>query len=157
MSPSIDDVLARLRIDDLPRRRVSRVSPAITLGEVYRLLDEEHGVAVLVCDDKRLLGIFTERDVLYRTALEGHDLETPVGELMTQDLVTLRRSDELAAAIGTMAEKGIRHIPVLDREGDEYGLVGGRDVLKLIAEYFPEALLNLPPNLAQKMTTAEGG
>jgi CBS domain-containing protein len=151
-----DDLLARAQIDELPRRQVCIVDPSMLLGEVYRLLDEEHGVAVLVCEGKKLLGIFTERDVLYRTALEG-DPGTPIGELMTSDLVTLQHDEKLASAISTMAEKGIRHIPVLDDDGEQCGLIGGRDVLKLIAEYFPETLLNLPPNLAQKMTTAEGG
>jgi CBS domain-containing protein len=156
VSSDFDTLLAKVKIDELPRRQVSIVDPSILLGEVYRLLDEEHGVAVLVCEGRKLLGIFTERDVLYRTALEG-DPGTPIGELMTADLVTLQHDDKLASAIGTMTEKGIRHIPVLGDEGEECGLIGGRDVLKLIAEYFPETLLNLPPDLSQKMTRAEGG
>ncbi len=155
MSSEFDRVLAGVRIGDLPRRRVCRVEPSTTLGEVYRRLDEEHGVAVLVCDGVKLLGIFTERDVLYRTALEG-DLETPIEQLMTRDLVTLAGDDKLIDAIRTMAEKGIRHLPVLGSEGEEAGLIGGRDVLRLIAEYFPETLLNLPPRLDQKMSTAGG-
>lgn len=156
MSSSFDDLLANVHIDELPRRQVCIVEPTVLLGEVYQLLDKEHGVAVLVCEGRQLLGIFTERDVLYRTALEG-DPGTPIGELMTSNLVTLQHDDRLVSAIGTMAEKNIRHIPVLGDEGEECGLIGGRDVLKLIAEYFPETLLHLPPNLAQKMTTAEGG
>lgn len=156
MTNDFDELLAKVQINELPRRQVCIVEPSLLLGEVYRLLDKEHGVAVLVCEGKQLLGIFTERDVLYRTALEG-DLGTPIGDLMTHDLVTLQHDDKLASAIGTMAEKGIRHIPVMSDEGEESGLIGGRDVLKLIAEYFPETLLNLPPNLAQKMTRPEGG
>ena len=156
MPRDFDELLATVHIDELPRRQVCIVESSILLGEVYRLLDKEHGVAVLVCEGRKLLGIFTERDVLYRTALEG-DSGTPIGELMTSNLVTLQHDEKLATAIGTMAEKGIRHIPVLSSEGEECGLIGGRDVLKLIAEYFPETLLNLPPNLAQKMTRPEGG
>lgn len=155
MSSDFDQVLAHVRIGELPRRPVCRVEPSTPLGEVYRRLDEEHGVAALVCEDSKLLGIFTERDVLYRTALES-DLETPVGDLMTRDLVTLSSDDKLAAAIRTMDDRGIRHVPVLREEGDEVGLIGGRDVLRLIAEYFPETLLNLPPRLHQKMTAPEG-
>ncbi len=152
MSSDFDQVLMDVRIGELPRRQVCRVEPSATLGEVYRRLAEEHGVAVLVCEGSKLLGIFTERDVLYRTALEG-DLETPVGELMTRNPVTLSDDDRLVEAIRTMVEQGFRHVPVA---GDELGLVGGRDVLQMIAEYFPEALLNLPPRLHQKMTTQEG-
>ena len=155
MNPDFDQVLVGVRIGELPRRPVCRVDPATPLAEVYRRLDEEHGVAVLVCEGSELLGIFTERDVLYRTALES-DPETPVGDLMTRKLVTLSGDDKLAEAITTMAERGIRHVPVLGGEGEEPGLIGGRDVLQMIAEYFPEALLNLPPRLDQKMPTPEG-
>lgn len=151
-----DQVLIDVRIDELPRRRVCRVEPSTPLSEVYRRLDEERGVAVLVCEGHRLLGIFTERDILYRTALEGGE-ETPIGDLMTRDLVTLAADAKLIDAIRTMSEKGIRHVPVLGKVGEEAGLIGGRDVLQMIADYFPETLLNLPPRLHQKMHTAEGG
>lgn len=155
MSPDFEQVLDSVRIGELPHRPVCRVEPSTPLGEVYRRLAEEHGVAVLVCKGSKLLGIFTERDVLYRTALES-DPQTPVGELMTRNLVTLTADDRLVEAIRTMAEQGIRHVPVLGDEGGEPSLIGGRDVLQMIAEYFPETLLNLPPRLHQKMTTQEG-
>jgi CBS domain-containing protein len=157
MSPAaVEEVLGRVRIGELRKRRVSRVGPAATLGEVYRRLDEDRSVAVLVCEGEKLLGIFTERDVLYRTAIES-GLETPIGELMTRDLVTLTPDDRLADAIRVMSERHIRHVPVVDADGVESGLIGGRDVLQMIAEYLPETLVNLPPRLDQKMRTAGGG
>lgn len=156
VSEDFDRILTSVRIEELPRRRVCRVEPSTPLNEVYRQLDEERGVAVLVCDGPQLLGIFTERDVLYRTALEGGQ-ETPIGDLMTRDLVTLSSDDKLIDAIRTMSERGIRHLPVLGSGGEEAGLIGGRDVLEMIAEHFPETLLNLPPRLHQKMHRAEGG
>ncbi|MEE8366923.1 MAG: CBS domain-containing protein [Thermoanaerobaculia bacterium] len=156
MRSSIESLLASVKIDDLPRRTVCRVDRATPLKEVYRLLDSEHSVAVLVADQNRLVGIFTERDILYRTALEG-TLETPIGDLMTRELVTLKSDERVSDAIRTMAEKGFRHIPVVDSEGEEAGLIGGRDILRLLAEYYPETLLNLPPRLDQKITRAEGG
>ncbi len=156
MAKAFDQVLVDVRIDDLPRRRVCRAEPSTPLGEIYRRLDEERGVAVLICDGPELLGIFTERDILYSTALEG-SLDTPIGDLMTRDLVTISRDDALVDAIRTMSEKGIRHLPVLGSDGEEAGLIGGRDVLKMIADYFPGTLLNLPPRLHQTMDRPEGG
>lgn len=61
-------------------------------------------MAVLVTDQNRLVGIFTERDILYRTALEG-DPEAPIGELMTRELVTLRSDQRVTEAILTMTEE----------------------------------------------------
>lgn len=153
---SVEKLLATVRIRDLPRRRVCTVSRSTTLGEVYRLLDEEHSVAVLVCDEDELVGIFTERDILNRTALDGV-AETPISELMNPIKASLSPDDRLADAIELMHETGYRHIPLPHREGAKPGLVGGRDILKLIADYYPETLLNLPPRLHQQMTRAEGG
>jgi CBS domain-containing protein len=153
----IDRILGSVRIDELPRRRVCRVAPSTTLGEVYELLDEEHSVAVLVEEDGVLVGIFTERDVLERTALEG-DPQTPISELMTrEDLVTLKPDDGITTAISAMTTRRIRHIPLVDAEGRESGMIGGRDILRLIADYYPESLLNLPPRLDQRMSQLDGG
>ncbi|MCP4204141.1 MAG: CBS domain-containing protein [bacterium] len=153
---SVEKLLARVRIRDLPRRRVCTVSPSTPLHEVYRLLDEEHSVAVLVCDDSGLVGIFTERDILNRTALEG-DSDMPIGDLMSPIKASLTPDDRLADAIEVMHEGGYRHIPLPDDQGLKPGLIGGRDILKLIADYYPETLLNLPPRLHQQMTRPEGG
>ena len=156
MSEAFDRLLVSVRISDLPRRKVCKVEPSTPLGEVYRQLDHEHGVAVLVCEGPDLVGIFTERDVLYRTALEG-DADTPIRELMTPSPITLTADRKLVEAIRIMTEKDIRHLPMPGDDDNEAGLIGGRDVLKMIAEHFPETLLNLPPRLHQQMRTPEGG
>jgi len=152
----IEGILGSVSISDLPRRRVCRVGPQTSLGQVYELLDTERSVAVLIEDEGRLVGIFTERDVLNRTVLEG-GLEKPIGELMTSDPVTLGDGQHVAEAISLMTGERIRHVPLVDAKGRDRGMIGGRDVLRLIADYYPETLLNLPPRLNQKMTRSEGG
>jgi CBS domain-containing protein len=156
MKSKIEHLLTTSGIADLSRRSVSRVDKATPLKEVYRLLESVHSVAVLVTDGNRLVGIFTERDILYRAALEGKS-EAPVADLMTADPVTLQSNQNVADAIRTMNDKHVRHIPVIDAEGEETGLIGGRDILRMIADHFPKTLLNLPPRLDQKMTRPEGG
>lgn len=156
MAKDIETILREVRISELPRRRVAIVEPSTPLGEVYRRLDEEHSVAVLVCDESGLVGIFTERDILNRTALEG-DVEAPVERWMSRIKASLAADDRLAEAITIMHEAGYRHVPLVDPDGGKPGLVGGRDILKLIAEYHPKTLLNLPPRLDQQMTRPEGG
>lgn len=156
MSGRLGGILRSVRIDDLPRRRVCRVAPDTPLGEVYRLLDEERSVAVLVEEEGRLVGIFTERDILNRTALEG-DPATPIGELMTAEVVTLAPAASVADAIELMTDRHIRHVPLVGADGKAEGMIGGRDILRLLADYFPETLLNLPPQLDQEMPRSEGG
>lgn len=156
MSTDIATVLREARIRDLPRRRVSLVDASTPLGEVYRILEEEHSVAVLVREEGDVVGIFTERDILSRTALEG-DLEAPIERVMSRIAASARPDERVADAITRMHDRGFRHLPLLDEAGGEPGLVGGRDILKLLASHFPEELLNLPPRLHQRMTRPEGG
>ncbi len=157
MSRRIEEILQKVRINELRLQRDHQVSPNATLGEIYRhLFDRRHG-AVIVCEEDRVVGIFTERDILYRTALEEVDPATPIRELMTPQPVTLNTDDRLADAIRTMVEGGYRHVPVVAKEGKQVGLLSSRVVLKYIADHFPEAVLNLPPDLHQQMPRPEGG
>ncbi len=109
-----------------------------------------------MCEGDELVGIFTERDILNRTALEA-ELDRPVGDFMTRDVLTVEAGDRLAAAIRTMTDRHIRHLPLCDQGVPDGHLIGGRDVLKLIADYYPDALLNLPPRLHQRLHREEGG
>ena len=157
MPRKIEEILQEVRIDQLRLQHDHKVSPDTTLGEIYRLLFERRHGAVLICEDDQVVGIFTERDILYRTALESIDPSTPIRKLMTTDPVTLGTDQPLADAIRTMVEGGYRHVPLVDRDGREAGLLSSRVVLKYIADHFPEAVLNLPPHLHQRMIRPEGG
>lgn len=157
MARSIEEILKEVRIEEIKLQPAITVAEDTPLGEIYSLLEASPHGAVLVLEDTRIVGIFTERDVLYRTALEDLDGETPIGELMTPDPTTVGVGDRLAEAVRLMTERGYRHLPLVDTEGRYLGLLGSRDVLSFIADHFPEAVLNLPPRLHQKMLTPEGG
>lgn len=157
MARSIEEILKDVRIEEIKLQPAITVAADTPLEEIYSLLEASPHGAVLVLEDTRIVGIFTERDVLYRTALEDLDGETPIGDLMTADPTTTEVGDRLAEAVRLMTERGYRHLPLVDREGRYLGLLGSRDVLGFIAEHFPEAVLNLPPHLHQTMLTPEGG
>lgn len=133
------------------------VEPATTLAEVYRLMDEEDASAVVICREDKPVGIFSHRDVLYRTALEELEPSTPIEELMTPDPVTLGLDDWMATAIRIMVEGGHRHIPIVDSQGCIVGILTSREILRFIADHMPEAVLNLPPRLHQVLPRPEGG
>jgi CBS domain-containing protein len=99
---------------------------------VLRMLEEAVG-SVVVCDDGRLVGIFTERDVL-RLAGESVDLDTVrVADVMTKSPVSAAADISVLDAARLMGERRIRHLPVV--EGDHVlGMVGIRDVLGSLAE-----------------------
>jgi CBS domain-containing protein len=120
-------------IIDVMRPRLVAVAPDATVQRAVALmLDEEVG-AVVVCEDARLVGIFTERDVL-RLAGRGADLASlRVDEVMTTRVVTVSPEDDILAVARVMGDRRIRHVPVLQGE-HVVGLVGIRDVVDVLAE-----------------------
>lgn len=157
MPDTLSDLLRHVRIPRIARRRHLEVAPSTPLGEVYRLLDESRPGAVLVVQDGRAVGIFTERDLIERCALEELDPETPVQRVMTTDPASLPAGARVAEAIQLMIDGGYRHVPLVHPDGRSAGVLTSRDILRFLADRFPEAVLNLPPRLHQTMTTPEGG
>jgi CBS domain-containing protein len=99
---------------------------------VARMLESGVG-SVLVCEDNRLLGIFTERDVL-RLAGESADLrQIRVADVMTRHVLSIGPDDDVVAAARLMGEKRIRHVPVV-QDGNILGVVGIRDVMRSLVE-----------------------
>lgn len=154
---NIQEILRRVRVQELDLAEPCCVSPSASLEEVYGLLDEKHPGAVVVCEGGSLRGIFTERDVLYRTALEGLAPSTPISEIMTPVPSSLSPADRVADAIGAMTRGGHRHLPLVEDKDRLVGIVSSRDVLRFIAGHFPESTLNLPPRLHQQLSRPEGG
>ena len=99
---------------------------------VLRMLEEGVG-AVAVCEEGRLVGIFTERDVLALSG-NGTDLDAVrVGDVMTRDPFTVDARVAVLDAARLMGEKKIRHLPVVEGE-HLLGMVGIRDVLGSLVE-----------------------
>ena len=157
MASKIADIIKAARISELRLRKSLVVQPTTALEEVYRLMDEGDWSAVVVCRGNEAVGIFSQRDILNRTALEDLEPSTPIEELMTPDPVTLSIDDGLAAAIKVMVDGGYRHIPILDGKGCTAGVLTSREILRYIADQMPETVLNMQPRLHQELHRPEGG
>ena len=122
-----------MTIGDVMRTRVVTVETTDSARlAVLRMLEEGVG-SVAVCEDGKLAGIFTERDVL-GLAGEGSELDSVrVGDVMTRDPVTVDARVAILDAARLMGERKVRHLPVV--EGDHLlGMIGIRDVLGSLVE-----------------------
>jgi CBS domain-containing protein len=122
-----------MAIGDVMRTRVVTVSSddSVRLA-VLRMLEETVG-SVAVCEGDRLVGIFTERDVLGLVG-ENTDLDdVRVGDVMTREPVTVQVDAAVLDAARLMGERRIRHLPVVQGE-HLLGMVGIRDVLGSLVE-----------------------
>jgi CBS domain-containing protein len=113
--------------------RVVSVSPGDAVQTaILRMLEADVG-SVAVCDDQRLVGIFTERDVL-RMAGAGTDFAAiKVRDVMTRRLYVVEPDDDIISAARLMQEKRIRHVPVVQGE-NVLGILGIREVLRTLVE-----------------------
>jgi CBS domain-containing protein len=104
-------------------------SADITVAAAARLMKEHRIGAILVLDEGRLAGIFTERDALFRVIAEGRDAKkTRVAEVMTANPRTIAPDRPFGHALHLMYEGGFRHVPVVDN-GRPLGVVSARDAL----------------------------
>ena len=119
-------------------------TPEVSIREILRLLKENSTGAALICDQQRLVGIFTERDAL-RVLADDVPLESSIATVMVRNPVTLQPKDTLATAIGLMSAGGFRRLPIVDGRGRVLGLVKVSGVLRYLVEHFPQVIYTLPP------------
>ena len=120
-------------IVDVMDLRLVRVAPQdFVQTAIERMLEENVG-SVAVCEGPRIVGIFTERDVLRLAGRRARFDEVPVADVMTTRLVAVSPDDEILAAARLMGEHRVRHLPVIEDE-NLLGIVGIRDVLAALVE-----------------------
>ena len=98
--------------------------------EALRQMRDNRVRSVLVIDDDVLAGIVTQGDCAIKVLLPGLDAkQTPVGQVMTRNPVTVTPDDAVEGCMAMMAERGFRHLPVLDA-GKVVGVISIGDVVK---------------------------
>lgn len=101
----------------------------MTVGEAARLMKQSKFGAVMVVENGRLAGIFTERDALFRVVAEGRDAKiVQLADVMTRNPQTIPPDRPLIDALNLMHASGFRHVPVVE-DGRPIGMVSARDAL----------------------------
>jgi CBS domain-containing protein len=150
--------LANEKLKMLGTRDPLTVRPGTTLREcVAQIRQTGVGDSVFVTDEGgRLLGVLTERDIFGKLVGTDADLDQPVESVMVDHPWTLDPEQPIRHAIELMQTGRYRNVPLVDAAGQLVGVVRPVDVLKYLAEAFPEELLNLPPRPHQQMPATEG-
>jgi CBS domain-containing protein len=103
-----------------------------TVAEAIRMMLRQHVGAVGIIDaERRVAGIFTERDILMKTSLSGRDPEqTSIRDVMTTPVELATLSTGPGEALATMVERHYRHLPVVDEQGKLLGILSIRNLLE---------------------------
>jgi CBS domain-containing protein len=123
--------LLGIHLDELGAPEPETVEGSEDVAGIIERMHRDGLDCVLVTEDGRLAGIFTDRDALLKLAGQG-PRHGPIRDLMTADPVVLRHDDTIAVAINKMAVGGFRHVPIV--EGNRpLAVVSARDVFRHIA------------------------
>jgi CBS-domain-containing membrane protein len=120
----------KTKIEDIMAIEVITVSPDTNIREASILMASHKIGAVLVTKDKSLVGMFSERDLLNRVVSKHIDPDfTLIKEIMSSPVTTITVGASINDALYVMTVKHIRHLPVVDAQGELKGMLGIRDLL----------------------------
>jgi len=133
------------------------VEPSTPLSQAIETMKQDEGGCAIVCEkDRSVVGIITERDLLTKIVGNNIDGNTPVSDWMSPVVASLAPEATIGEAVAVMNEKGYRNIPLVT-DGKLVGSVSVFDIIRYLAESYPQATMNLPPNPHQVMDSEEGG
>ncbi len=128
----------------LTRKPLLTIAPERTIADAVGLLVEHRAGALAVTEGQKLVGIFSERDVMKRVVIEGMDPKTTrLADVMTTQIITATESTPINEAINLMSQHRIRHLPLVDAEGNLLGMVSLRYLLHDRLEELFEELRSL--------------
>lgn len=146
----------------LPSRPPLAMSGDESVKEAMQAMKKRHRGCVLVTEDgslrSRLVGIFTERDVLLKIIDSGRNpADVKLSAVMTPDPESLPIDAKLAWALNMMSVGGFRHLPVTDERGWPAFILSVRDIVEFLVESFPAEILNLPPDFEREKSLSRDG
>lgn len=148
--PILESALRHTVLSDVVSQPALTFPASATLADVIHQMQKERRSSVLIMENDRLAGIFTERDVLMKVAAQPIDLiHTPVSQSMTRDPFTLPADANVAFALNKMVLEGFRHIPLVDDAGHPTAVVSMRDLIVYLGEIYSSEMLNIPPDPSQ--------
>jgi CBS domain-containing protein len=126
---------------DLCKEEPAVVGSACTVAEAIQLMLDRQVGAAAVSEDNRVVGIFTERDVMSKLALSGRDPgDIPVRELMSTPVETATPDISPGDALALMVERHFRHLPIVDDSGKLLAILSSRSLLQAQVEELRQQL-----------------
>ena len=133
----VAEALGEQTVESIQHQPYATISPDTTVSEAVHKLAGAHIACLLVEQSGKLVGVFSDRDVLSKVALEYEEVkDRPVNEVMTTEPVYVYASDPAAAALSVMAVSGYRHVPILTIEDQLTGIVSPQRVTTFLQRFY---------------------
>ena len=119
-----------MKVSEVMTREVATVSPDQTAREAASFMLNADAGSIPVTEGDRLIGMITDRDIAVRGVAKGNGPETPVRELMSNDVVCARLDDDVEEVASRMSEAQVRRLPVVDAQDKLCGIVSLGDLAR---------------------------
>lgn len=121
--------LMTLPIREIMSSKLVKLTPDTSVSEAAKMMTDNKVSSILVCQQDRLGGIITERDLCGRCLATEMDINTPISEIMTSDPYTISQDDYAFYALMLMSRHNIRHLPVKNND-QIVGLISATDLIQ---------------------------
>ena len=125
------EVGSMVTVGDLMNDSLHQASASATVAEAATMMARGKVGSVLIMDGPRLLGIFTERDIVRALSHSPYAPADSIGHWMTANPRTVAGSDPVNEALRRMVDGGFRHLPVVDDKGGVVGMLSMRDLIRI--------------------------
>jgi CBS domain-containing protein len=123
-----------MNVGSLVRREPETVSPNVSCAEAARRMRDERIGSLVVAEERRPLGVLTDRDLVVRVLASGLDpAKVKVGEVMSERPIFVAESCDIVAALQLMRDLAVRRVPVVDESREIIGVVSLDDVILAVA------------------------
>jgi CBS domain-containing protein len=133
-----------------------QVRPDQMVADAVALMRKARVGCILVCEQGKIVGIFTERDLMREVLAAGKPLTLSMSEVMTPQPVGVQAKEPIGVAIAKMQEGGYRHLPVVDELGKAVGILSVKRIIHYLVEHFPGTVYNQPPDSGAVQHKREG-
>lgn len=130
-----------MKVSQVMTRDVQTVRPDQRVQDAASFMLSADAGAIPVTDGDRLVGMITDRDIAVRGVAKGYGPDTPVRELMTDDMVCAREDDDVEDVASKMSEAQVRRLPVIDDQERLCGIVSIGDLSRNADEDVASAAL----------------
>jgi signal-transduction protein with cAMP-binding, CBS, and nucleotidyltransferase domain len=139
-SDALEQALVEEELGAIRHEPFSEIAPTTPVHEAVKNLASHHIACLLVTEKNKLVGVFSERDVLSKVVLEYDKVkDLPVSEVMTTEPIYVNETDSAVVALSVMALCGYRHVPVVDLNDNVVGIVSPQRVTEFLQKHFNQA------------------
>jgi CBS domain-containing protein len=119
-----------MKVSEVMTREVQTVSPDQPAQDAASFMLQANAGSIPVIDGERLIGMITDRDIAVRGVAKGYGPDTPVRELMSNDIVCAQEDDNVEDVATKMSEAQVRRLPVIDQDQRLCGIVSLGDLAR---------------------------